>query len=189
MSLIARLMGESENIEPPYPPRSPEGLVARWLQWVASVHASRSAIVDTTGEFAHLNQPEDVWFLAGGSGGRVRRACTIPPNTKIFLPAVNIWFDVAYETEYGTPDLSKLFGSLSVDGSNIELDEIFIQEPIPIKGVWGNLVNESVLEYRFSIYGLWKLLEPLSRGEHEIIIRGGDYDFDMMIEYQITVED
>ncbi|PID63743.1 MAG: hypothetical protein CR974_01240 [Gammaproteobacteria bacterium] len=181
-------MGTPETIEIPYPPQSLEGLAVRWLQWAASIHANRSAIDDTTGQFAHLNQPEDVWFLAGCFGGRVSRTCTIPPNTKIFLPAVNEWFDVAYQDIYGTPDVSKLYGSLSVDGIAVELDEIFIQNFIPIKGVWGNPVNESAREHPFAIYGLWKLLEPLARGEHEIIIRGGGNDnFEMMIEYQITV--
>ena len=44
-------------------------LSARWWQWVSEIPGYENPLFDTTGEFAAVGQPDDVWFLAGTMGG------------------------------------------------------------------------------------------------------------------------
>ena len=44
---------------------SDEGLLGRWLQWVASAAPGQCPVQDDDGRHGGLRQPDDVWFLAG----------------------------------------------------------------------------------------------------------------------------
>lgn len=184
MSLISRLLGQPEMGVITYPSHSPEDLAARWLQWAASIHCDDSPIADETGEDADRLQPEDVWFLAGCFGGTVVRRCTVPVNRKLFFPIINTWFEAGEEPH----DHSNIFGLLKVNGKTIELDKIYTQKPALIKGIWGNPVTGSIFGTRIFVGGLWKLLEPLPVGEHEIYFRARCDDFELTVTYLLTVK-
>src|SRR3954467_5116502 len=93
MPLLSRLFtGDRRSpVELPYPPASPEGLAARWVRWVAGIGPMHNPIGDTTGADAGLNQPDDVWFLAGTFGDDVERRCNVPTDRPLFLPVFNMW--------------------------------------------------------------------------------------------------
>jgi len=184
MSLLSRLLGTPDVGSIPYPRQSLEGLAARWVQWGAATNSDRNPITDETGDYASAEQPDDIWFLAGCFGGTVNRTCTIPANKKIFFPVFNIWMDEGYQS----PDLSNVFGYLKIDGKEVELDSVYTQKPFIVKGVWGNPVTESVFGKNLYVGGLWKLIDPLAPGNHEIYFRSGDGDgFNLEITYNITV--
>ena len=62
----------------------------KWWQWVFSLPARNSPILDT-GDCS-AGQSDHVWFLAGAfAPTTVTRACTIPPGTALFFPLVNGW--------------------------------------------------------------------------------------------------
>ena len=184
MSLLSRLRGIPDVGSVPYPRNSLEGLAARWVQWGASTNTERSPIADLTGEYAGIEQPYDIWFLAGCFGGTVSRTCTIPANKKIFLPVFNIWL----EEGHPSIDLSKIYGYLKVNGREVELDSVYTHKSFDVKGVWGNPVTGSILGSSFYVGGLWKLIDPLPPGEHEIYFRGGDGEgFNLEVTYDITV--
>ncbi len=184
MSLFSRLFGKPDMGIIPFPPDSPEGLAARWVQWGASSKLDCNPIADQTGIYANAVQPDDVWFLAGCFGGSVERKCVIPANRKLFFPILNIWMTKGYES----PDMSKVYGYLKLNGQNIELESIYTQKPFTVQGVWGNPVTDSVFGYDYVVGGLWKLLEPLPVGEHELYFRAGNgYGFDLEVTYYLTV--
>ncbi len=184
MSIISRLLGKPDVGMIPYSKGSPEELAARWVQWGASTNINCNPIADLTGEFAEKEQPDDVWFLAGCFGGVLNRKCTIPGNTKIFMPIFNMWFT----DHYDPPDLDKAYGFLNIDGQEIEIDRIFTKKPFIVRGVRGNPVTGSIFEYSMRVDGLWKLIDPLQVGKHQIFIRGSDgYDFFLEVNYEITV--
>lgn len=169
----------------PYRRNSLEGLAARWVQWAAAVNAIKSPISDNTGIFATLEQPDDVWFLAGCFGGTVRRTCTIPKQTKIFIPILNTW---SFDGD-SLIDFSKAFGYLKINGKDLDYDIIYTPKPFDVKGVWGNPATESVFNKSVKVYGFWKLVEPLTPGEHEICFGGGDgQGFNLDVIYNITVK-
>ena len=63
-----------------------------WWQWVFSLPANNSPILDT-GDCS-AGQSGKVWFLAGAfAPTTVTRQCTIPPGTALFFPLANAWAD------------------------------------------------------------------------------------------------
>ncbi len=143
MSLLSRFRGVPDVGSVPFHRHSPEGLAARWAQWGASTKTERSPIADLTGEYAGVEQPYDIWFLAGSFGGSVRRSCTIPANKKIFFPVFNIWL----EEGHPTVDLSKIFGYLKINGEEVELDSIYTNKPFLLMSVFSFHIFHVILEY------------------------------------------
>ena len=78
--------------------RIPGGLgydewVARWWQWALETPAGVNAILDQTGEDCDEGRIGGVWFLGGTSdGSAVTRACTLPSDTAVFFPLVNLFY-------------------------------------------------------------------------------------------------
>jgi hypothetical protein len=68
---------------------------AKWWQWVLSVPKSKNPLIDDTGKNCYKNQSGPVWFLAGTLKGPVERSCTIPANSAILFPVINVEASVA----------------------------------------------------------------------------------------------
>jgi hypothetical protein len=62
---------------------------AAWWQWELKATIDANPALDTTGQFALLNQSGSVYFLAGTFGGAVERTVTIPTGKALFLPISN----------------------------------------------------------------------------------------------------
>src|SRR5690349_20598448 len=114
MSIFSDLFGGAgRQVKPlPYHPTSPEGLAARWVRWVAGVGPMNNPVADRTGAHAAIDQPDDVWFLAGTFGGGVERRCTVPAGRPLFFPAFNMWHRYA---DQPPPHLPRAHGDLVVD--------------------------------------------------------------------------
>ncbi len=63
---------------------------ADWWSWSYSMPASQNPILDETGAFANVNQTADVFFIAGNTGGTSTRSFTVPANTPLLFPLVNV---------------------------------------------------------------------------------------------------
>ncbi|SDG08765.1 hypothetical protein [Klenkia brasiliensis] len=168
----------------PYDPRSPEGLAARWVRWVASCSVLRSPVADETGQDAARNQPGDVWFLAGSHGdGPVTRSCQVPAGRDLFVPAVNVW-----AVGGPAPVLPEAFGRVHVDGAELLPDEVATPEPFPVRGVFLNGVNRSRKTRPMTVWGLWQLIPALAPGGHDVHVVGGDgHGFVVDVRYQLMV--
>lgn len=68
-------------------------LPARWWLWAEST-GDRNPISDATGVDCAVNQPDDVWFLAGTFGGTADRTCQIPAGRPIYFPVMNLMCEV-----------------------------------------------------------------------------------------------
>jgi hypothetical protein len=187
MSFLSRRSGPVEQPVPlPYDPRSPEGLAARWVQWVASMGPIKNPLEDDKGEYAHVNQPEDVWFLAGSYGRKpMTRSCVIPAGRDLFLPAFNMWF---YPAVVPTPVVEDAFGSLVLDGVEIKPDVVATPVPFTVEGARLNGVTQTRKPVPLTVWGLWKLLPALPPGEHELRAVGGDgHGFVVDVTYRLGV--
>jgi hypothetical protein len=60
-----------------------------WVRWAYEQAWSTGPILDQTGAACGQGQPNDVWFLAGTTGGTAMRSCTIPARTPLFFPLAN----------------------------------------------------------------------------------------------------
>jgi hypothetical protein len=186
MPLFSRRSATPTDVPPlPYDPRSPEGLAARWVQWVASIGPVKNPLVDDTGEYAAVHQPEDVWFLAGSSGKRMVRQCFVPLGRELFLPAFNMWEVTATGP---APVVEDAWGSVTVDGAEVPCTEIATQEPFVVSGARLNGVTNSKTAMPMVVWGLWARIAPLAPGAHEVHARGGDgHGFEVDVTYRLGV--
>jgi hypothetical protein len=170
--------------ELPYDPRSPEGLAARWVRWVAAAPLLKNPVNDETGEHAAANQPGDVWFLAGSLGDRVERQCTVPADRELFLPVFNMW-----DRAGGPPPrVEDAYGSLTVDDVPLQPDVIETPTPFVVVGALLNGVTLRRKPKPVTVWGLWKLVPALSPGQHELHVTGGDgHGFALDVRYRLTV--
>jgi hypothetical protein len=186
MSFLSRKGADPDEVPSlPYDPRSPEGLAARWVQWVAAAGALKNPLEDDTGEHAAHNQPDDVWFLAGSYGKAVTRQCLVPPGRELFLPVFNMW---QAASEGPPPVVEGAFGSLVVDGVPVEPEAVATPIPFTVAGARLNGVTGRKRPVALTVWGLWKLLAPLSPGEHELRAVGGDgHGFTVDVTYRLRV--
>src|SRR5262249_9770624 len=79
-------------------------------QWALAEPAPDNPLLDSTGQFAAVNQRGRVWFLAGNTGGTpvltTVRTITVPAGKALFFPIENV-FDV--EDGIGIPGGTKVF--------------------------------------------------------------------------------
>ena len=182
MSLFSR-RGSAAAPELPYDPRSPQGLAARWVQWVAAAPAARNPVADATGEDAAANQPADVWFLAGSYGDVVRRQCVVPAGRELFVPVFNLW-----DRDGGPPPVvDGAYGSLVVDGVSLEPEAIGTPAPFTVAGAALNGVTLRRKPKQVTVWGLWKLVPGLPAGDHDLHVVGGDgHGFTVDVAYRLS---
>src|SRR5690348_12513705 len=66
----------------------------KWWEWFLSTPATMNPIIDESGEFADVGQPDkDVWFLAGSLASEdknfPKRTCNVPFGRSILFPIIN----------------------------------------------------------------------------------------------------
>ena len=186
MPLFSRRSARPDDVPPlPYDPRSPEGLAARWVQWVASAGPLKNPVADETGEHAGHGQPEDVWFLAGSYGEKLSRRATLPVGRELFVPVFTMW---EWPATGPQEPVEQAFGSLVVDGAVVEPDLVTTPVPFTVAGARLNGVTRTTKPVPVTVWGLWKLLPPLEPGGHELQIAGGDgHGFQVDVSYQLQV--
>jgi hypothetical protein len=183
MPLLSR-RSRSDVPELPDDPRSPEGLAARWVRWVAA-GGMDDPIEDRTGEFAAANQPDDVFFLAGSYGKVVQRSCFVPAGRDLFVPLVTLW----HKKPAGPPPVPVgAYGSLAVDGVPLEPREIGTPVPFVVAGSAMNSVTLRTKPVPVTVWGLWGLVPALPIGGHELRALGGfEGGFAVDVAYRLTV--
>lgn len=195
MPFFSRTNPKPTQVPPlPYTPGSPEGLAARWVQWVAAAGPVANPVEDETGKYAAENQPDDVWFLAGTSGKTMTRTCVVPPGRDLFLPVFNMWFypaDGPPEQVSGVTEMmASASGSLAVDG--VALDPEVISTPVPfiVAGARLNGVTSRKKPMPTTVWGLWKRIPALDLGEHWLRAVGTDgHGFTVDVTYRLAVAD
>jgi hypothetical protein len=167
----------------PYDPSSPEGLAARWVQWVAAASALHDPVADETGEDAAANQPDDVWFLAGSYGEVLERRCTVPAGRALFVPVFTLW---SSPTDGPPESVDGAHGSLVVDGVSVAPETIATPVPVTVTGARSNGVTRTRKPTPMTVWGLWKLLPPLAPGAHELNLVGSDgHGFVVDVRYHL----
>ena len=153
-----------------------------WWTWAGSEPQGQGPVEDATGANCAVNQPSDVWFLAGTSGGHAERTCDVPADTPLVFPLVNT---------AGGPDdcdgfLSGAEGTATVDGASVQAHE-FPGTTAIIDVVDGNAMFGDGGTFEVTACGLWVALEPLSAGEHTVAFEGESGGFIVSATYVLTV--
>jgi hypothetical protein len=190
-----------------YPPASL--LAAQWWQWALAEPTSDNPLLDSTGQFAAVNQRGRVWFLAGNEGGTTIRTITVPAGKALFFPIVNT-FDV--EDGIGLPGdiqfmvhkplqvaqalVSSIIAtatglSCQVDGIPLQITAANLEQSTPFSLF---LPANNILGVPAGVYfpsidsGYYVLLNPLSAGSHTIHFAGSITNFSLDVTYNITVQ-
>jgi len=161
---------------------------ARWWQWALSIPAVTNPVLDATGAHCAEGQSGPVWFLAGSFfGSTFERACTVPPDTALFLPIGNAAFGAAVfdcePTQPGVPcnitvlraaaaaSMDPVTLEASIDGVPVRhVRDFRVQSPVfSVTLPEGNVVDVPSGTYAPLVSdGYWLMLAPLAAGAHTI---------------------
>ncbi len=205
------LTGQVASAQAAYAPA--KVLAARWWQWATESPASQNPLIDQTGQFGALNQPQGpVWFLAGNTGGTTVRSLIVPAGKALFFPVANVFdvedgtavkgggkvFSVQNPLQTAQSLVSDIIAtatdmSCSVDGIPLAITSDNFEQSTPFALQFGadNLYGLPAGVYYPAVdAGYYVLLRPLSPGEHTIHFAStmGYFSFSLDVTYHLTVQ-
>ena len=179
-----------------------------WWQWAQMEPIESNPIHDPTGERCAVNQFDpNVWFLAGTTGGRVDRDCTIPALKALFFPLLNTECSTAEDPSLTTeealrdcarnnaPDRAQVILRASIDGQEIPNLERYWTESslynytLPEGNIWGVAPGPT----QQVAAGYYLMVKPLPPGLHTVQFSGANIDltgtqtFATEVIYNLTV--
>jgi hypothetical protein len=179
-----------------------------WWEWAQKEPIENNPLFDPTGEKCAVNQNHtNVWFLAGTTGGRLERDCTIPSSKAILFPLLNTECSTAEDPSLTTeealrdcarnnaPDRARVILKASVDGQEIpNLESYWVESSLynytlPQNNIWGAPAGETPQVAA----GYYLMLEPLPPGNHIVHFGGTNIDltgtqtFATEVIYNLTV--
>jgi len=174
-----------------------EQLQHDWWQWVMSIPSSDSPVYDKTGNRCGIGQRGDVWFLAGSTGGKVTRKCTVPAGASLLVPVVNNFCfpDAAYTDEACTSDTKSFIDSFSsgtllleVDGVPVEPARVTDEDDFSFTVGYNGFGGTKPGVYRATVAdGYWALIPPLAADSHTIHVVAQGPMFSLDVTYDIDV--
>ena len=141
------LEAETSDISIFLPTEKPFGLTygdwsAEWWKWLLSSPIDSNPSTDTTGKYCNMNQNnENVWFLAGTSGGYEQRKCSIPEGKAILVSPIEVICSFAEYPELNTKE--DLRNCAKSDQDAVK-DVKLIVDSIPIKDLQKYRVQSSI---------------------------------------------
>jgi hypothetical protein len=172
-------------------------LQAEWWQWATSIPASHNPIFDKTGNRCGMGQRADLWFLAGSTGGRVTRNCTVPAGVNLLVPVVNtMCYPDAVDSEASciadSDDFIDSFDSgtilLEVDGTEVDTDDVGSGDDfsftVDANGIFG--LKPGVYRATYA-RGYWGVVPALDEGHHTIHMVASGPLFSLDVTYHLEV--
>jgi hypothetical protein len=160
-----------------------------WWRWALSIPRSINPVLDPSGKYSYVNQPEKfVWFLAGRFGNEganfPKRFCKIPTGRSILFPVINYEANFLEQPQLRTQvELIKHVETVEdsivrkecfVDGMRITAQRVK-SDPT----VFGLEISKdnpvSIQEAGFTLAaadGYWVFLKHLTEGNHIISFEG-----------------
>lgn len=179
-----------EPAESPVPPLAVRSLTSAemqygWWNWAAGSPADRSPVLDRSGRWCAQRQHENIWYLAGTTGGgAVERTCTVPVGLPVLFPLV---------TRFGeAPDCETFMdtaeGSATLDGAPLAAETLGATR-IKLFGPADNPFGAEPTGENTWSCGLWVRMDPLAPGSHELAIRGeaSDPAITVAVDYHLRV--
>ncbi|MGK5559157.1 hypothetical protein ACSNOI_46930, partial [Actinomadura kijaniata] len=169
----------------PHDPSSLPGLAARWWRWACSVPGDRHPCRDATGRHAGVNQPEDVFFLAGTFGGEASRACAVPGGVPLFFPVLNVF---AEDDGKGVPHFRRVRVAARLNGVDLPVTAVTNDVPYRLVGVPGNPMTPGAdgRDVRIVGSGHWCRIDPLAPGGYVLEFAGDTAGFSVAVTYDLT---
>lgn len=167
-----------------------EDLVARWWNWAAAAEPA-NPVSDLDGSDCDVDQPDDVWFLAGSFGERVTRTCAVPSGVPVFGPVANLVCEVGaqpVETVASTCVGEWDVATVVLDGEPLPTVELESDGEFDLVLDEGNPLFEggdSVIQAYGS--GIWFGPVDIADGTHTLRIVASAEGFELDVTYELTV--
>jgi ABC-type Fe3+-hydroxamate transport system substrate-binding protein len=164
-------------------------LPARWWQWSESMDPARNPIDDPTGSSCALNQPADIWFLAGTHGGKAARTCTVTSGRPIYFPVVNqVCTVTAGQSDAAAASACRAateIATATLDGRPVAVVEGTSEGSFRLVSPAGSRAFAAGT-HKVVAWGLWAGPITLSPGRHAVTLHGKAGRFETEVTYTLT---
>ncbi len=192
--LVAATVAWSSGVSAATPTQQ---LQREWWQWVMAIPSNDSPVYDKTGNRCGIGQRGSVWFLAGSTGGKITRKCSVPAGVSLLVPVVNNFCfpDASYTEEACNVDTTAFIDSFSsgtlsleVDGSPQPITRISDRTDFSFAVGYNGFGGTKPGVYRATIAdGYWGLVGPLDPGAHTVRILAQGPMFGLDVTYNLEV--
>lgn len=197
--LCPSLLLAASLLEPARADEPPTALLNEWWQWALSMPAAVNPVLDNTGARCMLGQRGNLWFLAGNTGGRTVRKCTLAAPARVLIPVHNTVCIPDAQRSAQQCDQAVLAEWQSFSFAEARLDGVaqalIDQPPVPGESVFTvALPKDGLLDLKQGLYrassaaGRWALVDMTLPGLYTLQVRaqtaaGGVVD----VTYRLTV--
>jgi hypothetical protein len=166
------------------PTPDPDELAVEWWKWAVRRPKGQDPVTDRTGSRCAQDQPDDVFFLAGTTGGAVRRRCEVPAGRPLFFPVVNVLCRQSIGKRSCGDVVRDAKVRVEVDGE--AADTRFIVSDAFEPG--GDPQSPLAVAAREAVAaGHYALVDPLDPGRHRVTFAGTTGDFGVLASYTLQV--
>jgi len=178
--------------EPPLP------LLNEWWQWAMSIPASTHPLLDNNGNRCTVGQRGNLWFLAGNTGGKTDRQCSLPAGSRVLIPV-----HATFCTPEAGRTTSQCFAAVAQDyesftSFSVELNglpqEIIEQPAVPGESEFTFAVpRNGLFGYKPGLYratiaaGRWALVDVTAPGLYTLRVKSRSPTFNQDVTYELSV--
>jgi hypothetical protein len=189
---IFGVMNTARASEPPTP------LLNEWWQWALSIPSATNPILDSNGNRCALGQRGNLWFLAGSTGGKTERHCTLPAGSRVLIPLHNSFCSPSVGLTDAQCDEAVLRDyesftawSIAVNGAPHEVIE---QPPVPGESVFAFVVpRNGMFGYKPGLYratsaaGRWAIVDVTAPGVYKLKVEAHSPTLSSDVTYLLSV--
>jgi hypothetical protein len=176
----------------------PVVLLNEWWQWAVSIPSAVNPIFDNSGKACALGQRGNLWFLAGNTGGKTSRQCSLPAGSRVLIPVHNTFCfaDGTRTAAQCYDDVAQHYASFTSWSAELDgvAQEIIDQPPVPGEYVFNVAVpRNGVFDFRPGLYrataaaGRWAIVGFTTPGVYSLRVRSQSPAFASDVTYQLTV--
>lgn len=191
--------------------KTQEAWAAEWVKWAFGIPANTNPILDTTGQYATINNDAEVFFIAGTFGGPATRSFDVPSGVPVFFPLVNsFWIDEPAEC---FPDVTCALDVIKGSNDNVKALAASLDGGQPFvtlankddfrrtSTAWfdatlppGNVYEPYGIAagtYHWLTDGYWAMLNPLQGGNHILhfaATNGDDFSTEVTARLHVVPE-
>jgi hypothetical protein len=159
-------------------------LAVEWWKWAVRRPKGEDPVSDRNGRRCAQGQPDAVFFLAGTSGGAVRRRCEVPAERPLFFPVVNVLCPKSIGKRSCGDVIRDADVRVTVDGERADTQFIVSDALEPEADPRSSF---AVTEPKAVAAGHYALVAPLDRGKHRIMFTGTAGDLTVAAAYALQV--
>jgi hypothetical protein len=154
---------------------------------------SRNPVDDVTGGDCAINQPSDVWFLAGTTGGNAERTCTIPAGRNIYAPMINQICKVR-TTDSSAEAIRSCTATVdsataSLDGRQLQPHEDDSRTAFAFTAQANSFTGFTAGRQKAVAWGLWLGRLALESGTHTFVFSARSGTFTTSTTYHLVVSE